>query len=114
MINGLKPYLAMKDSGVPWLGALPEHWELMPAYAVYRPRLIKNTGMQEKAVLSLSYGRIVVKPAEKLHGLVPASFDTYQIIEPGNIVVRTTDLQNDRISLRIGYSLLRGIITSAY
>jgi type I restriction enzyme S subunit len=28
MIAGLKPYPAMKDSGVPWLGRVPEHWEL--------------------------------------------------------------------------------------
>ena len=27
MIDGLKPYPAMKDSGVPWLGEVPEHWE---------------------------------------------------------------------------------------
>ena len=28
MIDGLKPYPAMKDSGVPWLGEVPEHWEV--------------------------------------------------------------------------------------
>ena len=28
MIDGLKPYPAMKDSGVPWLGKVPEHWEV--------------------------------------------------------------------------------------
>ncbi|MBE7523169.1 MAG: restriction endonuclease subunit S [Burkholderiales bacterium] len=28
MIDGLKPYPAMKDSGVPWLGRVPEHWEV--------------------------------------------------------------------------------------
>ena len=28
MIDGLKPYPAYKDSGVPWLGEVPEHWEL--------------------------------------------------------------------------------------
>lgn len=28
MITGLKPYLAMKDSGVPWLGNVPEHWQV--------------------------------------------------------------------------------------
>ena len=27
MIVGLKPYPAMKDSGVPWLGEVPVHWE---------------------------------------------------------------------------------------
>ena len=31
MIDGLQPYPAMNDSGVPWLGAVPEHWEVRPA-----------------------------------------------------------------------------------
>jgi type I restriction enzyme S subunit len=56
----------------------------------------------------------VVKSAKKLHGLVPASFETYQIVEPGDIIVRPTDLQNDWVSLRFGLSRNRGIITSAY
>jgi len=114
MIADLKPYPAMKDSGVPWLGKVPEHWDVVPAWAAYRPKLIRNTGMMEKTVLSLSYGQIIVKPPEKLRGLVPESFETYQIIDPGEIIVRTTDLQNDQNSLRIGYSKNRGIITAAY
>ena len=28
MMNELKPYPAYKDSGVPWLGEVPEHWEV--------------------------------------------------------------------------------------
>ena len=114
MIAGLKPYPAMKYSGVEWLGAVPAHWEIVPAFVAYRPREIRNVGVVEKTVLSLSYGRIVVKPEEKLRGLVPESFETYQIVDPGNIIVRTTDLQNDRNSLRIGHARNRGIITSAY
>ena len=114
MIADLKPYPAKKHSGVPWLGAVPEHWEVMPALAVYKPKLVRNTGMVEKTVLSLSYGRIIVKPPERLRGLVPESFETYQIVDPGNIIVRTTDLQNDHTSLRIGRSQNRGIITAAY
>ncbi len=114
MIAGLKPYAEMKDSGVEWLDAVPAHWEIVPAFVAYRPRDVRNTGMAEKTVLSLSYGRIVIKPEEKLRGLVPESFETYQIVEPGNIIVRTTDLQNDRNSLRIGHAKDRGIITSAY
>lgn len=114
MIDGLKPYAQMKDSGVEWLGAVPAHWDIVPAFVAYRPREIRNSGMVEKTVLSLSYGRIVIRPEEKLRGLVPESFETYQIVEPGNIIVRTTDLQNDRNSLRIGHAKDRGIITSAY
>ena len=55
-----------------------------------------------------------MKPVEKLHGLVPASFETYQIVELGDIIIRPTDLQNDWNSLRFGLSHNRGIITSAY
>lgn len=114
MIADLKPYAAYKDSGLAWLGQVPDHWHVKPTFGAFIPNRERNFGMKEKTVLSLSYGRIVVKPPEKLHGLVPESFETYQIVNPGDIVVRTTDLQNDHTSLRIGMVRNRGIITSAY
>ena len=114
MIDDLKPYPAYTDSGVEWLGEVPEHWTLLPGRACYWEKKVPNKGLTETTVLSLSYGHIVVKPPEKLHGLVPASFETYQIIESGDIIVRPTDLQNDWKSLRFGLSRDRGIITSAY
>ena len=114
MTAELKPYPTMKDSGVEWLGMVPEHWDVKPGRACYVEKKEPNTGLVEKTVLSLSYGKIVVKPEDKLHGLVPASFETYQIIEPGDIICRPTDLQNDYNSLRFGLSDHRGIITSAY
>ena len=114
MTHNLKPYPTYKPSGVKWLGDVPAHWRQLPGRACFSEKKIPNTGMKEATVLSLSYGQIVVKPAEKLHGLVPASFETYQVIEPGDIVVRPTDLQNDWNSLRFGLSHHRGIITSAY
>lgn len=70
--------------------------------------------MQEENLLSLSYGRIVNKDIDSAEGLLPESFETYQIVEPGDIVMRLTDLQNDKRSLRQGLVKERGIITSAY
>jgi len=70
--------------------------------------------MKEQRVLSLSYGKIIVKPKEKLVGLVPESFETYQVARPGDIIIRCTDLQNDTTSLRTGFVQYTGIITSAY
>ena len=113
-IADLKPYPSMKDSGVPWLGDVPEHWRALPGKSCYREKKVPNMGLKETTVLSLSYGQIVFKPVDKLHGLVPASFETYQIVDAGNIIVRPTDLQNDWNSLRFGLSRHRGIITSAY
>ena len=114
MIVDLKPYAEYKESGLPWLGEVPSHWTVLPAFGAFKPNMARNIGMKEKTVLSLSYGRIVIKPADKLHGLVPESFETYQIVDPGDIVLRTTDLQNDHTSLRVGMVRDRGIITSAY
>ena len=74
----------------------------------------KNSDLQEKNLLSLSYGRIIRKDINTLDGLLPASFEGYNILEAGDIVLRLTDLQNDKKSLRTGLVTERGIITSAY
>ena len=58
-------------------------------------------------------GNIIVKKNVNF-GLVPENYDSYQIVNPGNIILRLTDLQNDHKSLRTGLVKNRGIITSAY
>lgn len=75
---------------------------------------ISNKKVHHQNLLSLSYGKIVNKDINTTEGLLPASFDGYQIIEDGNIVLRLTDLQNDHKSLRVGLCTQKGIITSAY
>ncbi|MCM8854639.1 MAG: restriction endonuclease subunit S [Candidatus Thiodiazotropha sp.] len=97
-----------------WLGEVPSHWSLLPGLAVLRENKKKNIGMVEETVLSLSYGTVIIKPPEKLTGLVPESFETYQVIKPNDIIIRPTDLQNDHTSLRTGLAKDHGIITSAY
>ena len=64
--------------------------------------------------MSLSYGKIKRKSIDATAGLLPESFDGYNIIERDDIVLRLTDLQNDHKSLRVGRTTERGIITSAY
>ncbi len=107
-------YENYKPSGVKWIGDLPAHWNVWPGFTCFEENKDRNRKLTEKTVLSLSYGRIIVKPDEKLTGLVPESFDTYQLIKPGDIVIRTTDLQNDKTSLRVGLAKNKGMITSAY
>ena len=112
--RGLNPDVPLKDSCVEWIGQVPEHWELTIGMNVFRENKRDNKGMKENTVLSLSYGKIIIKPEEKLFGLVPESFETYQIVEPNDIIIRCTDLQNDQTSLRTGLAQDKGIITSAY
>jgi len=111
---GFRPYEAYKDSHASWLGEVPADWQVGPGRICIYENKDKNTGMKESTVLSLSYGRVIVKDEDKMTGLVPESYETYQIVQPGDIIIRGTDLQNDVTSLRTGLAKDHGIITSAY
>jgi len=111
---GMPKYETYKVSGVEWLGDIPNSWNIKPGMTAFSENKRNNKGMKEDRVLSLSYGNIVIKPPEKLTGLVPESFETYQLVEPGDIIIRCMDLQNDKESLRFGLAKDTGIITSAY
>lgn len=107
-------YPDYKDSGIEWLGEVPAHWKEKPFFSLVSERCESNAGMKHENLLSLSYGRIVNKDINALDGLLPASFETYQVVHPGDIVFRLTDLQNDKRSLRSAIVRETGIITSAY
>src|SRR5690554_4375737 len=113
-IAEIPKYEAFKESGVDWLGLIPSDWNVKPGLVAFTESKRDNKGMKESRVLSLSYGKIIIKPEEKLVGLVPESFETYQLVVPGDIIIRCTDLQNDQTSLRTGLAKDKGIITSAY
>lgn len=110
----MERYKEYKDSGVQWIGKIPSHWGLLKLSQVSYEHYISNKEVHHQNLLSLSYGKIIRKDINTTEGLLPASFDTYQIVEDGNIVLRLTDLQNDHKSLRVGLAKEKGIITSAY
>ena len=113
-MNNAVQYANMKDSGIKWLGSVPAHWSIRTLYQLATRVNNKNSDLAEQNLLSLSYGKIKRKDINTNDGLLPASFDGYNIIEAGDIVLRLTDLQNDHTSLRVGHATERGIITSAY
>ena len=100
-------------SGIAWLGDVPEGWGVKYGKCVFAENSLKNRGNNTQTILSLSYGKIIVKKSID-EGLVPEEYSSYQVLSPGDIVVRCTDLQNDQTSLRIGFVENDGIITSAY
>lgn len=113
-MSDIATYEKTKDSGIEWIGSVPSHWRVHTLYQLVTQVKEKNSNLQEKNLLSLSYGKIKRKDIDSPDGLLPASFDGYNIIEDGDIVLRLTDLQNDHTSLRVGLATERGIITSAY
>ncbi len=110
----MERYGSYKPSGMSWIGEIPSHWDILYLFQVAKEHNLSNKEVHHQNLLSLSYGKIIRKDINKTEGLLPSSFDTYQIVEPGNIVMRLTDLQNDHKSLRVGLVNEEGIITSAY
>lgn len=112
--KGLDKSAPLKDSGIEWIGEIPESWGIVLLSSLFVEHKHKNIGMQSNNLLSLSYGKIKRKDIYGNEGLLPESFEGYNVIGLGDIVLRLTDLQNDQRSLRTGLCEEEGIVTSAY
>lgn len=104
----------MKNSEIEWVGDIPAEWETHPIYYYFGERKHKNSLGKEGNLLSLSYGKVIRKDITSSDGLLPENYNGYNIVEKNDIVLRLTDLQNDKRSLRTGLVKERGILTSAY
>lgn len=91
-----------------------QHWDEDIFSNVGKYRKVSNQLIHHQNLLSLSYGKIIRKDINSRKGLLPATYDTYQIVENGTVVFRFTDLQNDKRSLRVGIAEEEGIISPAY
>lgn len=112
--KGLDPNAEMKDSGIEWIGKIPKLWSVRKISNYFSQVKDKNDELEEENLLSLSYGSIIRRNINSTDGLLPANFKNYNIVKFGDIVLRMTDLQNDKVSLRTGFVTEDGIITSAY
>jgi type I restriction enzyme S subunit len=113
MIADLKPYSAMKDSCVEWLGEVPQHWEVRRGKWIFRHRKQINADGAEANVLSLTLRGVVNNDPDNPEGLVPKDYATYQLFRKGDLVFKLIDLENLRTS-RVGLVHEDGIMSSAY
>lgn len=112
--KGLNPDVKMKDSGIEWIGEIPEHWEALKAkYVLEKYKEIVGNRVNEFDVLSLTMRGVIYRDTSSNDGLLPESYETYQIIRPNDLVFKLIDLENVKTS-RIGLSPYTGISSSAY
>ena len=113
MIDGLKPYPAMKDSGVPWLGEVPEHWDVQRGKWLFRNKKELNSNLRDTNILSLTLRGVVNNDPDNPEGLVPKDYGTYQRFAMDDLVFKLIDLENLRTS-RVGLVHEDGIMSPAY
>ena len=62
MIAALKPYPTYRDSGLPWLGQVPGHWEILPNRALFNE--VKDRGGVGIPCFVFEDGRVSLDPDE--------------------------------------------------
>ncbi|MDE6847775.1 MAG: hypothetical protein K2J44_00285, partial [Ruminococcus sp.] len=68
--KGLNPDVSMKDSGVEWIGDIPEHWEVNRIKWLLNERKERSeTGVEESLSMSQRYGLIPTKEMDMIPNL---------------------------------------------
>ena len=104
----------MKNSGVEWIGEIPEDWEVKPVkrYFSHVKRIVGND-VDKYERLSLTMQGVLKRSKDDADGLQPEKFNGYQILKQNELVFKLIDLENINTS-RVGLSPFTGLVSPAY
>lgn len=111
--RGLNPNVKMKDSGIPWIGEIPEHWEPCRNKDIFEEsKKIVGENSSDHVLLSLTKQGVIVRDLSENKGKFPKEFNTYKVVEPGDMIFCMFDV--DETPRTVGLSQNHGMITGAY
>ncbi|HUX21256.1 MAG TPA: restriction endonuclease subunit S, partial [Spirochaetia bacterium] len=105
-----KPYSKYVDSGVEWLGEIPEGWTFLRiGFVFFR---IKETGFPDFALLSVyrDYGVIPKDSRDDNFNNASEDLTTYQLVRPSDLVINKMKAWQGSL----GISKYTGIVSPAY
>ena len=111
--KGLDKNANLKDSGVQWIGEVPQHWEVCHLGSIFKENVRLNTEEKETNALQFRLGEIISK-SKGNSKYIPISLSGYNIVEPNVIMINGLNLSFDFISQRVALVKERGVITSTY
>lgn len=104
----------MKNSGIEWIGKIPEEWNILPTKRFFRhTKTIAWDKVDSYERLALTMNGVIKRSKEDSEGLQPEKFDTYQVLKENELVFKLIDLANVKTS-RVGLSPFTGIVSPAY
>lgn len=105
----------MKDSGIEWIGEVPEEWSVSKVkYNFSTFKKIPGKESEKYERLSLTMNGVKHREKWTAEGLQPKDFMSYQLLRKGDLVFRLIDLQNPSKSRRVALSHDTGLISPAY
>lgn len=106
----LQPYPVYRDSGVPWLPKIPEHWKELPIRALTRPK--NERGRPDLPLLSVyrDYGVILRDSRDDNYNPRGQDLSAYKVVSPGDLVLNKMKTWQGSL----GVSQYAGIVSPAY
>ncbi len=109
----IRPYPEYKDSGVPWLGKVPSHWQVKPNRALFEE--IRDQNYPDEELLSVTINKGVIRQKDLLSETSKKDSSNldktkYKLVTPGDIVYNKMRAWQGAI----GLSRYRGIVSPAY
>ena len=107
-VRGPRP---MKDSGIEWIGEIPEEWEVLPhKYVMHKDKSICEHYAGED-IISLTMNGVIVRDLTA-GGKMPTTFDGYQYVEPDDMLLCLFDI--DVTPRCVGIVRNYGVTSPAY
>lgn len=106
----MQTYDEMVDSGVDWIGSIPKDWAVKKVKRIFVKKNDKST-TKDPVVLSLARTGVKVRDISSNEGQLAASYDNYNPVEPGDVLLNPMDLQS---GANCSISKVKGVISPAY
>lgn len=110
VIRGLDRSVSMKDSGVDWIGEVPEHWAVTAITNITDTVSHKNHPNEELLSVYRDYGVIIKSSRDDNNNKAGADLSSYKLVEPGFLVINKMKAWQGSL----GVSEFRGIVSPAY
>lgn len=107
--KGLNPNVPMKDSGIPWIGMIPEHWETRKIKYLFKERSEKGHPDEPILCATQKHGVIPQNLYENRVVVVNKGLEGLKFVKEGDFVISLRSFQGG-----IEYAHYQGIISAAY
>ncbi len=107
--RGLNPNVKMKDSGIPWIGEIPEHWTTRKIKFLFKERSEKGYPNEPVLCATQKYGVIPQSMYENRVVVVNKGLEGLKLVKEGDFVISLRSFQGG-----IEYAHYQGIISAAY
>ena len=108
--KGIRPNRKMKDSGIEWIGEIPEEWEVSKLKPYLQWKSIKGFGGETVLSLYRDYGVLPKDSRDDNHNVTSLDTDGYKLVEEGDFVINKMKAWQGSMAV----STLRGIVSPAY